>query len=106
MEKTITNRLHELLAGAPGPRFLLKNENDTAIALIGFTAYTKEGETDFGKRPVTFAYNGGPGSSSMWLHMGAVGPKNVLCLMIPMQSRLHLMKPRIIIILLLMQPTL
>jgi carboxypeptidase C (cathepsin A) len=58
--------------------FLLKNENDTAIALIGFTAYIKDGETDPGKCPVTFAYNGGPGSSSMWLHMGALGPKRVV----------------------------
>jgi carboxypeptidase C (cathepsin A) len=58
--------------------FLLKNENDTAIALIGFTAYTKEGITDFEKRPITFSYNGGPGSSSMWLHMGALGPKRVV----------------------------
>jgi len=58
--------------------FLLKNENDTAVALIGFTSYTKEGVTDYGKRPITFAYNGGPGSTSMWLHMGALGPKRVV----------------------------
>ena len=68
----------EIIYTATTGTFLLKNENDTAIALIGFTAYTKEGETDFGKRPVTFAYNGGPGSSSMWLHMGALGPKRVV----------------------------
>jgi carboxypeptidase C (cathepsin A) len=58
--------------------FLLKNENDTAVALIGFTSYAKEGVTDYSKRPITFAYNGGPGSSSMWLHMGALGPKRVV----------------------------
>jgi carboxypeptidase C (cathepsin A) len=58
--------------------FILKNEHDTAIALIGFTAYTKEGETDTENRPLTFAYNGGPGSSSIWLHMGALGPKHVV----------------------------
>lgn len=57
---------------------ILKNEKDESIALFGYTAYTKEGETDISKRPVTFAYNGGPGSSSMWLHMGALGPKRVV----------------------------
>jgi carboxypeptidase C (cathepsin A) len=58
--------------------FQLKNESDTVIALIGFTAYMKDGVTDFDDRPLTFAYNGGPGSSSMWLHMGAIGPKRVV----------------------------
>jgi len=31
-----------------------------------------------GKRPILFAYNGGPGSASLWLHMGALGPKRVV----------------------------
>jgi carboxypeptidase C (cathepsin A) len=57
---------------------LLKNEKDESIALYGFTAYTKDGEADLSKRPVTFVYNGGPGSSSLWLHMGAVGPRRVV----------------------------
>ncbi|MCL4511312.1 MAG: carboxypeptidase [Bacteroidetes bacterium] len=57
---------------------LLKDENDKPIALFGFTAYTKDGVTDPSTRPITFAYNGGPGSSSIWLHMGAVGPKRVV----------------------------
>lgn len=46
--------------------------------MFGFTAYTKEGVADPDTRPITFAYNGGPGSSSIWLHMGAVGPKRVV----------------------------
>jgi carboxypeptidase C (cathepsin A) len=57
---------------------VLKNEKDESVALFGFTAYTKDGESDLSKRPVTFAYNGGPGSSSMWLHMGALGPRRVV----------------------------
>src|SRR5882757_301861 len=56
---------------------VLKNEKDESIALFGFTAYTKDGETDVSKRPLTFAYNGGPGSSSMWLHLGALGPRRI-----------------------------
>src|SRR5580765_8089601 len=53
---------------------LMKNEKDEAIALFGFTAYTKDG-TDIRTRPIMFAYNGGPGSASAWLHMGILGPK-------------------------------
>jgi carboxypeptidase C (cathepsin A) len=57
---------------------ILKNEKDEAIASFGYTAYTKDGETDMSKRPITFSYNGGPGSSSMWLHMGVMGPRRVI----------------------------
>ena len=57
---------------------LLKNEKEDSVALLGFTAYLKDGEPDPGNRPITFAYNGGPGSSSMWLHMGALGPRVVV----------------------------
>ena len=57
---------------------VLKNEKDDSVALFGFTAYVKDGETEMGNRPITFAYNGGPGSSSMWLHMGALGPRVVV----------------------------
>ncbi|NND32096.1 MAG: carboxypeptidase, partial [Saprospiraceae bacterium] len=48
------------------------------IALFGFTSYTKEGEDDPAKRPIIFSFNGGPGSSSYWLHMGVMGPKRIV----------------------------
>jgi carboxypeptidase C (cathepsin A) len=57
---------------------ILKNEKDEPVALFGYTAYTKDGETDMTKRAITFSYNGGPGSSSYWLHMGILGPKRVV----------------------------
>ena len=57
---------------------ILKNEKDEPIAAFGYTAYIKDGETDPTKRPITFSYNGGPGSSSMWLHMGIMGPRRVV----------------------------
>ena len=41
-------------------------------------AYTLLGEVDPAERPVTFVFNGGPGSSSVWLHMGSLGPRRVL----------------------------
>ncbi len=47
-------------------------------ARIFFVAYTRDAEKDLSLRPITFAFNGGPGSSSIWLHLGALGPKRVL----------------------------
>src|SRR5450432_2824354 len=55
----------------------LKNDTGKLIAKVFFTYYKKDNE-EAGKRPITFAFNGGPGSSSVWLHMGALGPKCVL----------------------------
>ena len=46
-------------------------------ASMFFVAYFKDG-ADANKRPITFLYNGGPGSSSVWLHMGAFGPRRVV----------------------------
>jgi len=54
----------------------LKDENNKPIALFGFTAYFKENPEK--NRPIVFAYNGGPGSSSFWLHMGIMGPKRIV----------------------------
>jgi len=55
---------------------LLKSDG-TARASVFYIAYTKEGETNSAKRPITFSFNGGPGSSSVWLHLGALGPRRV-----------------------------
>lgn len=56
---------------------LIKNDQDEPVALFGFTAYVRDGG-DPRTRPVTFAYNGGPGSASAWLHMGILGPKRTV----------------------------
>src|SRR5215510_5225785 len=53
-------------------------EGEKPRAQIFFIAYTKDGVTDKSKRPVTFSFNGGPGSSSVWLHMGVLGPRRVV----------------------------
>jgi len=44
-------------------------------AHIFYMAYTLDDATNAAKRPLTFAFNGGPGSASIWVHMGAMGPK-------------------------------
>lgn len=54
-----------------------ESEGEKPRATIFFTAYTRDGVTDLGRRPVTFCFNGGPGSSSVWLHLGALGPRRV-----------------------------
>ena len=55
----------------------MKADTGKVLAKIFFTYYQKEGE-DAGKRPITFTFNGGPGSASLWLHMGGMGPKRVV----------------------------
>jgi carboxypeptidase C (cathepsin A) len=54
------------------------SEGEKPQATIFYTAYTRDGVSDLGKRPITFCFNGGPGSSSVWLHLGAYGPKRVV----------------------------
>ncbi|HEX8949635.1 MAG TPA: hypothetical protein VF790_11770 [Dissulfurispiraceae bacterium] len=44
---------------------------------IFFVAYVKDSPEDRSKRPITFIFNGGPGASSVWLHLGAIGPKRI-----------------------------
>lgn len=58
-------------------RLPLKRGDGRIEAEMFFVAYTLDGQ-DAGKRPLTFAFNGGPGSASVWLHMGALGPKRVV----------------------------
>lgn len=54
---------------------VLKNEDDEPAAAIVVTSYVAEPNDT--ARPVTFLFNGGPGSGSVWLQMGAFGPKRV-----------------------------
>ncbi|MDJ1503849.1 S10 family peptidase [Xanthocytophaga agilis] len=56
---------------------ILREESGKARANIFFVAYTKDGVTDPATRPITYSFNGGPGSSSVWLHMGALGPRRI-----------------------------
>ncbi|HYB64079.1 MAG TPA: hypothetical protein VEC59_02340, partial [Steroidobacteraceae bacterium] len=57
---------------------IVRDDEDKPIASLGYVAYTRKGGKEGELRPVTFAFNGGPGSSSLWLHMGALGPKRVV----------------------------
>ena len=54
----------------------LKTPSGETEAHIFYMAYTLDGVTDKTKRPVTFCFNGGPGSASLWVHMGGMGPRS------------------------------
>ena len=63
---------------ATAATILLKDEKGEANASIFYMAYTRNDVKDVTQRPLAFLYNGGPGSSSIWLHMGSFGPKRVV----------------------------
>ncbi len=82
-ESTVTD--HSIKVGgqtiaykATAGTLLLKDDMGEATASVFYTAYTKSDVKDASTRPITFAYNGGPGSASLWLHMGALGPRRVV----------------------------
>ena len=67
---------HTVHYTATAGNLLIRDEKDKPNGSIFYVAYTEDGA---GKdRPVTFLYNGGPGSASLWLHMGSVGPVRVV----------------------------
>jgi len=82
-EKIVTSHHRISLGGTEIPytatagTLLLKEEDGRPRASIFFVAYTRDGVKDLASRPVTYTFNGGPGSSSVWLHMGAFGPRRV-----------------------------
>jgi carboxypeptidase C (cathepsin A) len=75
---------HDWTAGARAVHYTatagtlqIKDDEDKVIGTMFYVAYTEDGVAA-GSRPVTFLYNGGPGSASLWLHMGSVGPVRVV----------------------------
>jgi len=63
---------------ATAATMLLRNDSGAPIGSLYYTAYTKTGVSDLSQRPISFIYNGGPGAASMWLHMGAYGPRRIV----------------------------
>ncbi|MGH8370932.1 MAG: S10 family peptidase, partial [Gammaproteobacteria bacterium] len=81
-EKIVTH--HSLEIGgktihytATAGNLVLKNDKGDQTASMFYIAYTEDG-ADTGKRPVTFAYNGGPGGSSVLVNLGGFGPMRVV----------------------------
>jgi carboxypeptidase C (cathepsin A) len=61
---------------ATAATYVIRSDDGAPKATMFFVGYTKDG-ADAAKRPVSFVYNGGPGSASFWTHMG-LGPKRVV----------------------------
>jgi len=82
-DKLVTTQHRAVIGGreirytATTGTLVLRDEEGKARASIFFTYYARDGVADRAKRPITYTYNGGPGSSSVWLHLGAFGPRRV-----------------------------
>jgi carboxypeptidase C (cathepsin A) len=63
---------------ATAGRLVMRNEEGKAKASIFFIAYTRSDVQELSRRPLTISFNGGPGSSSVWLHLGLLGPRRVV----------------------------
>ncbi len=81
-QHTITLNGQEIAYTATAGTYVLKEEDGTAKASIFYVAYTRtdlatasDGDAHPGDRPITFSFNGGPGSSSVWMHLGMLGPR-------------------------------
>jgi carboxypeptidase C (cathepsin A) len=57
---------------------VLRDEEGKPRAKMTYVSYVRDGVADRIGRPVTFAFNGGPGSASVWVHLGAFGPKKAV----------------------------
>ena len=66
---------------------IVKNAKDEPWASIGYVAYVRKDAGPAARRPIAFCYNGGPGSSSIWLHMGVLGPRRVVVATRPRRHR-------------------
>ncbi len=75
---TVTINGQKLDYTAVAGTILLRDDEDKPTAAIFYVAYTKDGTPDLSRRPITFAFNGGPGSSSVWMHLGLLGLRRVL----------------------------
>jgi carboxypeptidase C (cathepsin A) len=84
LEEKISRTQHVLDLGgqkiaytAAAGTLILRGEDGAPRASVFSVAYTRDGVKDPAGRPVTFAFNGGPGGAAVWVHFGAFGPKRV-----------------------------
>ena len=85
VEETRSDTRHVLRMGdediaytATAGTLVLRDDEGKAEASVFYVAYVRDGVDDPADRPVTFSFNGGPGSAAVWVHFGAFGPKKVL----------------------------
>jgi len=85
VEERVSETTHEVIIDgkkiaykAIAGTIALTEDIEDPKASIFYIAYIRTGIKDVSKRPITFSFNGGPGSSSVWLHLGVFGPRRVL----------------------------
>jgi len=78
--QSVTINGNTIYLTAKAGTFEVKDETNKPIALMGFTYYARDSKRGLAtqRRPIVFAFSGGPGSSSFWLHMGILGPKRIV----------------------------
>jgi len=72
---SVTIQGHDVAYDAEAGMLPLLKEDGTPRANVFYVAYTRAGEADVARRPVMFCFNGGPGASAVWLHLGGLGPR-------------------------------
>jgi len=77
-QHTLTRGSQSIPYEASAGTTAIKNDAGDILGMMYSVSYVRGDLQDRSTRPVTFLFNGGPGSASMWLHMGSVGPKRVV----------------------------
>jgi len=82
-EKTSVTRHTIRIGGQPvaytatAGNLLLRDDRNKPIASFFYVYYTRDGVTDLARRPIFYSFNGGPGTASIWMHVGFTGPRRV-----------------------------
>lgn len=76
-EGKVTIAGKEIAYTSTAGKMTIRDDKGKAKASIFYVSYERNGVEDKTKRPVMFAFNGGPGSSSVWLHLGILGPQRI-----------------------------
>ncbi len=75
---TVVINGQEIAYTATAGTLILRDAENKPKASLFYVAYTRDEVENIAQRPLTFSFNGGPGSSSVWLHLGVIGPRRVL----------------------------
>lgn len=85
LKETTSVTKHTITVGGQPVRYtatagtlLLRDDKDKPIASFFYVYYAKDDVSDRSKRPIVYSFNGGPGTASVWMHMGFTGPRRVL----------------------------
>jgi carboxypeptidase C (cathepsin A) len=83
-EKTSVTRHSVRIGGQTVPytatagTLVLRDDNARPVASFFYVSYTRDNVTDLTRRPMVYSFNGGPGTASVWMHMGFTGPRRVV----------------------------